>query len=114
MNTSSTRHRLEYLDWLRGLAAAIMLQGHVFDSFLRSDLRGGGAFIYSQFIGGMPPALFLFLTGVTLAFLMHSSERKGLNSGARLRKAPRRAGYLLAVAGGFRIPRFFFPRPAAP
>lgn len=113
MDTSSNRNRLDYLDWFRGLAAAIMLQGHVFDSFLRSDLRSGGAFIYSQFIGGMPPAIFLFLTGVTLAFLMHSSERKGLESGARVRKALRRAGYLLAIAAAFRVQMFLFAWPTS-
>jgi hypothetical protein len=110
---SSNRNRLEYLDWFRGLAAAIMLQGHVFDSFLRGDLRGGGAFIYSQFIGGMPPAIFLFLTGVTLAFLMHSSERKGLEGAARVRKSLRRAGYLLAIAVAFRIQMFVFGWPGS-
>lgn len=113
MENSSARHRLEYLDWFRGLAAAIMLQGHVFDSFLRTDLRGGGAFIYSQFIGGMPPAIFLFLTGVTLAFLMHSAERKGLGGGARVRKSLKRAGYLLALAIAFRLQMFLFGLPGA-
>src|SRR5690242_13371101 len=113
MSTSSNRNRLEYLDWFRGLAAAIMLQGHVFDSFLRNDLRGGGAFIYSQFIGGMPPAIFLFLTGVTLAFLMHSSERKGLDGGARVRKSMRRAAYLLALAAAFRVQMFLFGWPGS-
>jgi hypothetical protein len=112
MQKRNGRHRLEYLDWFRGLAAAIMLQGHVFDSFLRSDLRGGGAFIYSQFIGGMPPAIFLFLTGVTLAFLMDSSERKGLDGGARFRTSLRRAGYLLAVAIAFRVQMLLFAWPA--
>jgi hypothetical protein len=110
---NGNRPRLEYLDWFRGLAAAIMLQGHVFDSFLRNDLRGGGAFIYSQFIGGMPPAIFLFLTGVTLAFLMHSSERKGLDGGARVRKSLRRAGYLLAIAVAFRVQMFLFGWPGS-
>src|SRR5689334_11102751 len=83
MKTSTSANRLQYLDWLRGLGAVIMLQGHVFDSFLRNDLRPGGAYIYSQFAGGMPPAIFLFLTGVTLAFLMDSTERKGLGASAR-------------------------------
>jgi len=31
--------RLRYLDWTRGIAALIMLQGHVFHSFTRADLR---------------------------------------------------------------------------
>ncbi len=112
MHNSSNRHRLEYLDWVRGLAAAIMLQGHVFDSFLKNDLRGGGAFIYSQFVGGMPPAIFLFLTGVTLAFLMDSVQRKGLESGDRIRKSLRRAGYLAAIAVAFRVQMFISGWPA--
>jgi uncharacterized membrane protein len=96
------KHRLQYLDWVRGLGALIMLQGHVFDSFLKTDLRGGAPYIYSQFVGGMPPAIFLFLTGVTLAFLMDSTDRKGLAAGARVWASLRRAGYLFAIAFAFR------------
>ena len=33
------RNRIVFLDWLRGLAAIVMLQGHTFDSFLRPELR---------------------------------------------------------------------------
>src|SRR5437763_15947509 len=103
MSKTSSTTRLQYLDWLRGLGALIMLQGHVFDSFLRNNLREGGAFVYSQFIGGMPPAIFLFLTGVTLAFLMDSTERKGLGPAARVSTSLRRAGYLFALAFAFRV-----------
>src|ERR1039457_1010114 len=85
MNTTSSSSRLQYLDWVRGLGAVIMLHGHVWDSFLRDDLRSGGPYIFSQFLGGMPPAIFLFLTGLTLAFLMDSSERKGMAPAARVR-----------------------------
>src|SRR5215813_9762805 len=91
---AQAKPRLEYLDWLRGLAAAIMLQGHVFHSFLRPELRDDGPYVFSQFVGGMPPAIFLFLTGVTLAFLMDSTERKGLPRGQRVVAALRRSGYL--------------------
>jgi peptidoglycan/LPS O-acetylase OafA/YrhL len=94
--------RLPYLDWVRGLGAVIMLQGHVFDSYLRPELRPGGAFTFSQFAGGMPPAIFLFLTGVTLAFLMHSSERKGMPPRQRVWTSLRRAGYLFFLAFSFR------------
>src|ERR1700756_382594 len=101
MKTSTSADRLLYLDWLRGLGAVIMLQGHVFHSFLKPELRSGGAFMMSQFVGGMPPAIFLFLTGVTLAFLMDSTERKGLPPGTRYRAALRRAGYLFLLACAF-------------
>ena len=76
--------RILYLDWVRGLAAVVMLQGHVFQSFLRNDLRTGGPYMMSQFAGGMPPAVFLFLLGVTYAFLMDSQERKGVPAGSRM------------------------------
>ena len=106
--TPNGAYRLQFLDWLRGLGAVIMLQGHVFDSFLKPDLRGGGAFIVSQFVGGMPPAIFLFLTGVTLAFLMDSGERKGKPAGKRVLTSLRRAGYLFGLAFLFRFQLWLF------
>jgi hypothetical protein len=105
--------RLSFIDWTRGLGATIMLQGHAFHSFTHPSLRETSAFIYSQFVGGMPPAIFLFLTGVTLAFLMDSLERKGLSNGQRILGALKRSRYLFLLAFGFRIQMFLFgwPRP---
>jgi hypothetical protein len=113
MKTRTSTHRLEYLDWLRGLGAIIMLQGHVFDSFMKPELRPGGAWVLSQFAGGMPPAIFLFLTGVTLAFLMDSSERRGLRPVERVSAAFRRSGYLFFIAFAFRLQMFVTGFPAA-
>ncbi len=105
---SSSSSRLLYLDWVRGLAALIMLQGHVFNSFTRTDLRENGPYLLSQFVGGMPPAFFLFLTGVTLAFLMDSTERKDMPAGRRVMAAFSRAGFLLAIAFLFRLQLWAF------
>jgi uncharacterized membrane protein len=112
MKTKTSTYRLEYLDWVRGLGAVVMLQGHVFHSFLKPELRGGGAYLLSQLVGGMPPAIFLFLTGVTLAFLMDSTERKGLSGRARVFTAFRRSGYLLLLAFAFRFQLWIFAWPA--
>ena len=112
MKTKTSAYRLEYLDWMRGLGAVIMLQGHVFHSFLKPELRAGGAYLMSQFVGGMPPAIFLFLTGVTLAFLMDSTERKGLRGLERVSTAIRRSGYLLLLAIAFRLQLWLFALPA--
>jgi len=114
MQPNKASNRLQYLDWLRGLAAVIMLQGHVFHSFLKPDDRSGGPYILSQFLGGMPPAMFLFLTGVTLAFLMDGRERQGWPAGRRVMAALRRAGYLFGVAFLFRIQLWIFARPQSP
>ena len=106
--------RLPYLDWVRGLAALVMLQGHVFQSFLRDDLREGGPYVMSQFLGGMPPAVFLFLLGVTFAFLMDSQERKGHSAAARFGTAIMRSGYLFAAAFAFRLQLWLFSFDKSP
>lgn len=101
-------HRLAFIDWMRGLAAIIMLQGHVFDSFNGKALREQSPFVLSQFIGGITPAVFLFLTGVTLAFLMDSRSKQGAPAGSRVLAALRRAGYLAIVAILFRLQLWIF------
>lgn len=106
--------RLLYLDWVRGAAALVMLQGHVFHSFLRDDLRAGGPYVMSQFMGGMPPAVFLFLLGVTFAFLMDSQQKKGVAPGGRLLASLRRAGYLFAAAFAFRLQLWLFSIDKSP
>ena len=112
MESNSTKNRLTYLDWLRGIAGIIMLQGHVFQSFTKPGLRGSAAYMLSQFLGGMPPAIFLFLTGVTLAFLMHSFERKNVGNRQRIIGTLRRAGYLFAVAMLLRLQLWLFSLPS--
>src|SRR6266542_3140149 len=102
-HVKASSYRLQYLDWVRGIGAVIMLQGHVWHSFLQPELKTSGVYTLSQFVGGMPPALFLFLTGVTLAFLMDSSERKGMAPGMRVMESLRRAGYLFLLAFAFRL-----------
>ena len=111
---SSSSPRLAYLDWVRGLAAVIMLQGHAFHAFTKPELRTSGPYVISQFVGGMPPAMFLFLVGVTLAFRMDSCERKGLPPAARWLASLRRAGYLFAVAFLFRLQLWLFAWPHSP
>lgn len=103
--------RLAFLDWTRGMAATIMLQGHVFHSFARPDVRETGAYVISQFIGGIAPAIFLFLTGVTLAFMLDGLEKKGAPPTDRVHKAARRAGYLAILAFAFRFQLWLFAYP---
>lgn len=112
-NTSKAG-RLAFIDWTRGLAAVIMLQGHVFHSFTRTDLRDGGAYVLSQFLGGLPPAIFLFLLGITLAFRLDSRERQGAPPWARVWAGLRRAGFLLGVAFLFRLQLWLFAWPYSP
>src|SRR5581483_8012012 len=106
--------RLAFIDWTRGLAAVIMLQGHTFHSFTRTDLRTQGPYMLSQFLGGLPPAIFLLLTGITFAFLMDSQERQGANTKQRVWAALKRSRYLFLIAFLFRIQLYVFGFPTSP
>src|SRR5919204_4158383 len=112
-HVKASSYRLQYLDWVRGLGALIILNGHVWHSYLKPELKTSGIYQLTQFIGGMPPALFLFLTGVTLAFLMDSTERRGLSTGARVLEALKRSRYLFFLALAFRLQLWIFGLPAA-
>lgn len=91
-----------------------MLQGHVFHSFAVPDLRETAPYVISQFIGGIAPAIFLFLTGVTLAFMLDGMERRGASGSERVKAAIRRSGYLLTVAILFRVQLWLFGYPNSP
>ena len=105
--------RFPFLDWMRGLAIVIMIQCHTFNSFARMDLREGGAYLLSQFVGGMAAPLFLFMSGMTLAFQMDSLDRREPRRGRRWLVSLRRAGYILAVAFAFRLGNFVASLPHA-
>lgn len=106
-----TSDRLAFLDWMRGLGAFIMLQGHSFDSLLKPELRNSGPFVLSQFVGGIAPAIFLFLTGITFAFLMDSQSKQQPSSSKRVLRALSRSGYLFLLAFLFRLQLFSFGYP---
>lgn len=106
--------RLAFLDWTRGFAVLIILQGHVFHSYLKNDLRQDGPYVISQFLGGVAPALFLTLTGITLAFIMYASERDGLSMRDRWYVALRRSRYLFFLAFAFRLSLWVLGFPTSP
>lgn len=112
--TKTSAGRLAFIDWTRGLAAVVMIQGHVFHSFTRTDLRDKGPFMLSQLLGGLPPAIFLFLTGITFAFLMHGQEKKETGSWQRIVAALKRSRYLLLLAFLFRLQLYVFGYPTSP
>lgn len=114
VNNRNSSGRLTFLDWSRGFAVLVMLQGHVFHSFAKTDLHGDGPFMLSQFFGGIGPAVFLVLTGITLAFLMNARERAGLGPMARWKAALRRSGYLFMLAFLFRLQLWLFAYPQSP
>jgi uncharacterized membrane protein len=95
--------RFPFLDWMRGLAVVIMIQCHAFNAFVRMDLRDGGPYVLSQFVGGMAAPLFLFMAGMTFGFQMDSLERREAVRARRWLASLKRAAYILGIAFLFRL-----------
>jgi uncharacterized membrane protein len=98
---------------MRGLAILIMIECHTFNSFTRMDLREGGPYILTQFIGGMAAPLFLFMAGMTMGFQMESLERRDPGRLSRWLVSLKRAGYILFIAFAFRFTNWLFSVPHA-
>jgi uncharacterized membrane protein len=108
----ASKPRVTFIDWMRGIAALIMLQGHTFDAFLRPADRTGAWFTYSQFLGGEAAAIFLFLTGATYG--MGMNRREHMPPGARVLQALKRARFLFILAILFRLQGWIFAWGTSP
>jgi uncharacterized membrane protein len=105
--------RYQFLDWMRGLAVLVMIQCHTFNSFTRLDIREGGGYVLSQFVGGMAAPLFLFMAGMTTGFQMESAANREPNARRRWVTAVKRGGYILGIAFLFRFTNWLFSMPRA-
>ncbi|HYR87353.1 MAG TPA: heparan-alpha-glucosaminide N-acetyltransferase domain-containing protein [Terriglobia bacterium] len=106
-------NRLAYLDWMRGLAVVLMLQGHIFDGWVRRQDRAGEWFWLSQFLGGFPAPIFLFLVGVSLALVLDRMRARGASCLELARKVLRRGIWILLLAYVFRVEQFLVWYPAS-
>ena len=106
-------NRLAYLDWMRGLAVLLMLQGHVLDSWVRPEDRSSEWFWLSQFLGGFPAPIFLFLAGVSLALVLDRMRAKGAAPADLAAKVLRRGSWILFLAYAFRLEQFIVWYPAS-
>ena len=73
---NSTRLRLAYIDWMRGLACVLMFQTHCYDSWLGGAARQGDFYMYSQLGGTFPAPIFLFLAGISFALVVGKLQQK--------------------------------------
>ena len=103
MKPEAKKSRLQYLDWMRGLAVALMIETHVFDSFLAERYRVSEWYWLSQFLGGLPAPMFLFLLGISLALVLDRLHEKSAPLAVILEKVVSRAAWILFLAYAFRI-----------
>ena len=106
--------RLEYIDWMRGLACVLMFQTHCYDSWLSPEARKSGFFLWSQLGGTLPAPLFVFLAGVSFALVTDRLRAKGLPANQIARTTIRRGAEIFGLGLLFRVQEFLLGQPGAP
>ncbi len=98
--------RLDAVDWLRGLAVVLMIQTHLYDSWVSPAAKLTGAFWWTRYLGGVPSRLFLLLVGVSMAIGFERQLERGAERAAIVRASVRRGLEILALAYLFRFQEY--------
>ena len=110
----SGKQRLAYIDWMRGLACAVMFQTHCYDSWLGGSARQTSFIRWSQLGGTLPAPLFLFLAGISCALVVDRMRRKGVLPNQIATTVMKRGGEIFALGLLFRVQEFVLGQPWAP
>ena len=95
--------RKGYLDWLRGAAVVLMIQGHAVDSWTRLADKPGEAYRWISMTWGIAAPLFLFLAGVSLVLAAGARQRQGRTDAEAAALARRRGLPSFGLAFLFRL-----------
>ena len=99
---------------MRGLACLLMFQTHCYDSWLGGDARKSTFLTWSQLGGTLPAPLFLFLAGISFAFVTDKLVRKNVNAAEITRTMARRGAEIFAFGLLFRLQEFLIAWGWAP
>jgi uncharacterized membrane protein len=95
--------RRTYLDVLRGIAALVMIEAHVIDSWTREADRHLHYFRQSMVLGGFAAPLFLFVAGIGVAMSAQSKARRFGDERVAARMVRNRGLQVFALAFLFRL-----------
>jgi len=103
---AATKNRLDYIDWMRGLACVLMFQWHSYESWLGGAARQT-TFFHGAALGGTFPApLFLFLAGISFGLITERQRSRGLPAGQIARQTIARGAEIFALGLAFRVQEF--------
>jgi uncharacterized membrane protein len=108
------RQRINYLDWLRGLACLGMFEVHCYDAWLGGPARQSSFFGLSQLGGTVPAPLFIFLSGVSCALVSDQLQRKGASASEVAIRVVRRGAEIFGLGLIFRWQEYLLGLPGAP
>ncbi len=110
--------RVQGIDVARGLASAIMIQGHAYDGWVRPEDKTHASYLFTRVLGTLPLPSFLLLAGAAIALRIEAADARGEAPETVRRALVRRGamvlgiGYAVNAAGalmdGFEGPETFF------
>ncbi|HEX4406441.1 MAG TPA: heparan-alpha-glucosaminide N-acetyltransferase domain-containing protein [Polyangia bacterium] len=98
--------RLDAIDWLRGFAVLLMIQTHLYDSWVSPAGKLAPAYWWTRYLGGVPSRLFLLLVGVSMAIGFERQIERGVARAVIVRGSARRGVEILALAYLFRFQEY--------
>jgi hypothetical protein len=99
---------------MRGLACVLMFQTHCYDSWLGGEARNGQFLKDSQRLGTLPAPLFLFLAGISFAFVAGKLVRKNVTAGEITRTMALRGAEIVGFGLLFRLQEYLIAWGWAP
>lgn len=90
--------RIEGIDVARGLASAIMIQGHAYDGWVRPEDKTSLAYLFTRVLGTLPLPSFLVLAGAAITLRIHAASERGEAPDA-VRAALVRRGLTIVLIG---------------
>ena len=103
MTAAAPTPRRGYLDWLRGVAVLIMIQGHVTDSWTLLADRQRTVYGWITLVGGLAAPMFLFLAGAALVLGAQTRVIKGRNPSEAAATARKHGWQVFGLAFLFRL-----------
>jgi hypothetical protein len=118
MSVPARALRVEGVDVARGLASAIMIQGHAYDGWVVASEKESSAYLFTRLLGTLPLPAFLLLSGAAMALRIDAAIARGERASPVRRALVLRgafvlaAGYAVSAASalmdGFEGPETFF------
>jgi uncharacterized membrane protein len=106
--------RIDYIDWMRGLACVLMFQTHCYDSWLSADGKKSALYGWSQLGGTLPAPLFIFLAGVSVALVTEKLRGKGVERAAIAKQVMSRGAEVFGLGVLFRVQEYILGIPYVP
>jgi uncharacterized membrane protein len=111
---SASVKRLDYIDWMRGLACVLMIQAHCYDSWLNAAARKTALYRWSQEVSTMAAPIFIFLAGVSFVLVTERLLRKQTPTRQIFKTASLRGAQILGFGLLLRVQEFVLGFPKSP